>query len=667
MDELQALIDALTTNRDNPPASTPDPQALFAGIEDETLNYMESTAQDAASTLQAGRLTDETVSQLEVLADTCAAIRAEIDRRDTASATLASRAAELSARINPNATAAAADDEGDVEEDETPEPVVPAAVAPVAVPAPNGVGVAARTRPRVDLATLRAGAPAQRGGGSAPVRPSASPTLTITAAADLPGYAVGTRITNVRELSRAVSARFGSFPIGSNNVEMRGGIAVVKRNFPDDLVASGQKGNDEDMLDYAADERRLPGGSLANSVLLRNQASPASGQSLDSLVAALSPNAALPGAINTVWCAPYEIDTTLCDPLETADGFLDLPTVGVRPPGVIYTKGLDWWRLFDFGTMVESCDPCFVKPCISMPCPEWDQADVCIEPFCIESCILKERAFQSWYDLFVRRSLLAFRRWQNVQVLEKVLALIAAQPGTNVVDFSVAPPPVPTPFGTAHTTLDNLSLLATWYRDLYRMNRNSTLEVVAPHWVRNVLRDDLAKRFGCGCNDVTDAQIDAWFANRGLRVQYIYDWQTLVATADLAPAAGNVSGFDPPVAKQIAVFPLAPGTPPPPSGVPTPIKAYPTTFEVLLFPAGTFVSGRVEMFRMDGLYDAANLKQNKYTKIFFEDGVTVMQRCFRALRVKLPVCTNGGNFFTTSQPTNAPCGSTNQLIEVPAP
>lgn len=662
MDELQALIDALSTNRDNPPAQAPDPTALFAGVEDDTLQTMEITAQDAAAALQASRLTDDTVAQLEVLADTCAAIRAEIERRESADASLAARAAELAARINPAAAAAAEE----VEEDPEPEPVAAAAapapeITPAPVSAPAGVAVATRTRPRVDLSTLRRSATTP---GAAPLRTATSPTLTITSAADLPGYSVGTRIGNVAELSRAVSARFGSFPIGSSNVEMRGGIATIKRNFPDDLVASGQKGTDEDMLAYASDERRLPGGSLANSVLLRQQqASANGGQPLESLVAALSPNATLPGAINSVWCAPYEIDSTLCDPQETGDGFLDLPTVGVRPPGVIYTQGLDWWRLFDFGTMVESADPCFTKPSISMPCPEWTQADVTIEPFMIESCILKERAFQSWYDMFVRRALLAFRRWQNVQVLEKVLALIAAQPGTNTVDFSVAPPATPTPFGTTHTTLDNLSLLATWYRDLYRMNRNSTMEVVAPHWVRNVLRDDLAKRTGIGRDDVTDGQIDSWFANRGLRVQYIYDWQSLVATADLAPATGNVPGTNPPVAKQIAVFPLAPGTPPPPSGVPTPIKSYPATFDVLLFPAGTFMAGRVEMFRMDGLYDAANLKLNKYTKLMFEDGVTVMQRCYRALRAKLPVCTNGGNFVATSQPTNAPCGSTNQIID----
>lgn len=661
MDELQALIDALTTNRDNAPAQTPDPEQLFAGLEDVTLSQMSATAQEAAAALQASRMTDDTLAQLEVLADTIDAIKAESDRRSTVAAALDTRARELAARIGSNTVALADEAEEDDEPEATEEaPEIPAAQPP----APLAASVA-RTRPRVDLAALRSAAPVS-GLGHPAVKPTVAAPATITAASDLSSYAPGpgSRINTVRELAQAVAARFGSFPIGSKNVESRGGIAVIKRNFPSELVASGQKGQDEDMLEYAADERRLPGGSVAGAVALRAQAQIAQGQDLNSLVAALSANAALPGAINTVWCAPYEIDTTLCDPLETSDGFLDLPTVGVRPPGLIYTQNLDWWRLFDFNAdLVESCDPCFTKPCIEVPCPEWTQEDVCIEPFCIESCILKERANQPWYDWFVRRALTAFRRWQNVQVLEKVLAKIAAQPGTSLVDFSVAPPAVPNPWGTAHNTLDNLSLLATWYRDLYRMPMNATFEIVAPHWVKNVLRDDLAKRFGCGCSDVSDAQISAWLANRGLRVQFVYDWQTLVATADLVAATGNVPGTNPPVAKQIATFPLAPGTPPPPSGVPTPIKSYPATFDVLLFPAGTFVSGRMEMFRMDGLYDSANLKQNLYTKIFFEDGVTVMQRCYRAFRVRLPVCMSGGNFFSASQPTNAPCGNTNQIID----
>lgn len=683
MDELQALIDALTNNRDSAPAQTPDPAALFAGIEDDTLATMEVTAQEAGAALQQQRLTEETVAQLEVLADTCAAIRAEIDRREAASAELSARAAEYSARINPAGITAADEEGGDEEQDAEDEggesTTTAASVAPV-TPAQPPV---ARTRPRVDLSQISratpANSPAPRGGIP---RQSAQPTSTVTAAADLPGYQIGAQITSVDELSRAVAARFGSFPIGSNNVEVRGGIAVIKRNFPSELVASGQKGNDEEMLEYASDERRLPGGSLAASMLMRAQTdmvrSGAGSQGLDSLVAALSPNAALPGAINSVWCAPYEIDTTLCDPLETLDGFYDLPTVGVRPPGVIYTQNMDWWRLFFDMSAVpptpqnfdekfqESLNPCFTKTCIEVPCPDWTQADVGIEPFCIESCILKERANQSWYDWFVKRALTAFRRWQNVQVIEKVLAMIAAQPGTSTVSFLPTGGPPPTAsfpyngaWGTAHTTLDSLSLLVTWYRDLYRMNMNATMEVVAPHWVKNVIRDDMAKRFGCGCQDVTDAQIMSWFANRGMRVQWIYDWQTLVATADLAPLSGNVPGSNPTVARQVRAFPAVTAAPPPPTGIPTPIKSYPTSFDVLVYPAGTFVSGRVEMFRLDGLYDSANLKQNKYTKIFFEDGVTVMQRCYRAFRATLPVCTTGGNFFAHSFPTPEVCQTDN--------
>lgn len=666
MDELQALIDALTTSRDNPPAQAPDPQQLFAGIEDATLSAMEFTAQEAANALMSSsRLTDEIVAQMDVLAETCTAIRAEIDRRESASSALEARAAELAARINPNASTQFADEEDEGEDGEgeaEAEPATAASIAPAPVTAPAGTAVAARTRPRVDLASLRrSNASAGRGDMGRGVRPSASPTVSVSAAADLPGYRPGQSISDVKELSRAVAARFGSFPIGSKNVEMRGGIAVVKRNFPDDLVASGIKGQDEEMLQYAGDERRLPGGSLAASIVLRDEAK-AKAQSLDSLVAALSPNATLPGAINSVWCAPYDIDTTLCDPLESSDGFVDLPTVGVRPPGVIYTKGFDWWRLFDFNALVESCDPCFTKPCITMPCPEWDQADVCIEPFCIESCILKERAFQSWYDLFVRRAMMAFRRWQNVQVLEKILALIAQQPGTNVVNYATNPT-FPGPWGSSQTTFDSLGLLASWYRDMYRMPMGSTMEVIAPHWAKEVIKRDLARRFGCGCEEIDDARVNAAFASIGLRVQWVYDWQTLVAPADLRPVTGNVPGSVPPKAREIQTWPLPPGTPPPPSGVPSPITAYPATFEVLVFPAGTFLSGRVEMFRIDGLYDSANLKQNLYTKIFFEDGVTVMQRCYRALRVTLPVCVNGGNFQSASQPTVAPCGNTNQIID----
>lgn len=668
MEALQALIDAIANVRaadeSNTQTSPVNPPDLFGDITDDTLAQMAGAARDAATALQTGTLSEDVVAQLEVLADAVAAIDTETSRRHEAATALAARAAEISARIGPNDAApeiaAAADDDTDSGNGDDPEPDSPQTDDPQPGTANTAAAanLPARTRPRVDLSTLRRNSANTRTIGT-----SSPATSTVTAAADLPGYGPGSRITSVRDLSAAVRARFDTFPIGSRSAEVRGGIATIKRNFSEDLVASGAKGADEDMLDYACDERRLPGGSLAASITLAHQRSAQlANQPLDSLVAALSPNATLPGAINSLWCAPYEIDTMLCSPLETSAGYLDLPTVGVRPPGVIYTQGLDWWNLFDFTGLVESCDPCFTKTCVEVPCPEWTQADVSIEPFCIQSCILKERTFQSWYDLFVRRSMSAFRRWQNIQALNKVLALVAAQDGTNTVDFSVAPPPVPTPWGTAHTAFDSLGLVASWYRDLYRMDPDATLEIVAPHWMRDVLRNDMAKRIGCGCEDVTNAQIDGWFSNRGLRVQYIYDWQTLVAPADLIPATGDVPCIDPPQPNEVSAIPAQAAVPPPPTGIPTPIKEYPATYDVLMFPAGTFVAGRVELFRMDGVYSGESLRENQYTKIFFEDGVTVMQRCWRALRIKLPVCMNGGNVVSASQPLNPPCGLSNQVI-----
>lgn len=639
MDQLQALIDALSTSRENPPATAPDPAEFFAAVDDTTLSDMEGTAVEAARAIQAQRLTDETVAQLEVLADTLTAIRTEASRRSEAAAALAAKAAEITARIGtqpePDGDTDADDESGEAAVEAAVEgevlPAAPAAPAPQA-PAPRPATTeVVRTRPRVDLSALRK-APAandQRGPVNGP-RP-----VTVTAAADLPGYAANTRLNTYEDLSKAIQARFASFPLGSSGVEARGGIATIQRSFPDDLVASGNAKADEEMIEWAADETRLNGGSLAAAQALGN-----------SLTAAAS------DILNQSWCAIYEIDQTLCAPLETSDGFIDLPTIGVRPPGLVYAQNLDWWNIFDLTDLVQFTDPCAgPKPCITMPCPTMTSADVVIEPFCIESCILKERANPQWYDYFVRRSIQAFRRWQNVQTLKKILA--SPDLATPIVMDTQAS------WGASYEVLDMLSYLATYYRELYRMGFNATMEVVAPHWLKNVIRDDLSRRFGCGCTDVTDAQISSWFASRGLRVQWIYDWQPLVKpTVNIVGPPAVTLPWPPNGTSSSAPFDQT-GAPPNLS------PFYPSTVNVLVYPAGTFVAGRVELFRMDGLYDAANLKMNKYTKIFFEDGVLVLQRCYRALNVQLPLCINGGNRFAQLvAPATGVCPT---IMEQPAP
>ena len=59
---------------------------------------------------------------------------------------------------------------------------------------------------------------------------------------------------------------------------------------------------------------------------------------------------------------------------------------------------------------------------------------------------------------------------------------------------------------------------------------SETLEVVLPHWLLPIIRADIALRQGAQSIDVSDAQINSSFANRGLRVQWVYNWQALAGT-----------------------------------------------------------------------------------------------------------------------------------------
>jgi hypothetical protein len=154
---------------------------------------------------------------------------------------------------------------------------------------------------------------------------------------------------------------------------------------------------------------------------------------------------------------------------------------------------------------------------------------------------------------------------------------------------------------TLADTLEGLELLADQTRQKYRLSMNRTLEVVAPFWVRGAVRADLSRRNGLAFEQVTDQQIAAHFRARKLNVQFVYDWQPLDETAEV----------------------------------------YPTTFNVVMYPAGTFVKGTADIINLSTIYDAASLQQNVYTGLFTEQGLLVAKQKFHADLVTLPVCNAG--------------------------
>jgi hypothetical protein len=138
-------------------------------------------------------------------------------------------------------------------------------------------------------------------------------------------------------------------------------------------------------------------------------------------------------------------------------------------------------------------------------------------------------------------------------------------------------------------------------RSNYRISFSATVEVVLPAWVSGAIRSDLSIRTGVDLLAVTDADIASYFAARNVSLQFVQSWQALDATA----------------------------------------TGYPATVEVLIYPAGTFVKGVSPVISLDAVYDAASLKQNLYTALFYEQGVMLLQKCYSAYKTTIDLCSAG--------------------------
>jgi len=136
------------------------------------------------------------------------------------------------------------------------------------------------------------------------------------------------------------------------------------------------------------------------------------------------------------------------------------------------------------------------------------------------------------------------------------------------------------------------------------MARSATLEVLLPFWVRPALRADLANRTGVDLVNVTDATLDSYFSNRGLRVQWLYNYQSLSTTPGVA-------------------------------------TDYPDTLEMIMYPAGTFVMLTDDVIRLDAVYDSTGLSTNTYTALFAEEGVALANVCHDPRRLSIDFAVTG--------------------------
>jgi hypothetical protein len=533
---------------------------------------------------------EEDLASLMALTEAIETLTAEVSRRDAVEKERAEQAAALASRIRPAEEAPAEDDTAAPAAAPAPEAEVLAA-APAAAPAPTvpeTMTAAASRGVRVSLSNVRSRQAATA--RTAPALRAASEATSmrevVLAAADLPGFTPGQGM-DWNDIGRAVDRRLQGFNATAyanatatkRHLREQHSVAILRKPIQADLtVTSTDPEHVSEVLRRASDESRLKGGSLV-----------ASGG----------------------WCAPSEVLYDLCE-LESRDGLFSLPEIGVSRGGIKWTTGPLFQDLYaaGFGPYTEANDiageyggpqggPHAVgdKPCFTVPCPTFQEARLELIGLCISAGLLQARGYPEMIARVVRGSLVAHDHRMSS------IALARVEAGSTAVTMTADQA------GATAPLLDAIELQVEHYRYTHRLSRTTTLEAVFPYWVRGVVRSDLARRIGTTVFEVSNAQIDAWFALRGIAPQYVYDWQPLTG------AAGS-------------------------------FKAWPGTVKFLLYTAGTWVKGTSDVITLDTLYDSTMLAQNDYTALFTEEGFLLAKVCADSRVVTVGLCpsgaTNGG-------------------------
>lgn len=553
------------------------PEDLTA-LGDEELSSLRDEAIEAFDALYESEddLGADDVAVMQQLADAVDAIRSEEGRRDAERQEAREAAAELAQRVRPTEESEDTDEEPAAEatsEEPAAETVETAEAADAPVEELEPVAASAREPLSLTVQGVR------RRRRSAPAEPETAPApFALTAAADMPGYANGEEIT-FSQVGQAFQRRTQGISSDAYRAAFRAGrrmtqqfgLATIHKHFPEELRVTGEDANAA--IAYATDESRLPGGSLQASALTA-----------------------------AAWCSPSE---TLYDlfSLETSEGLYSLPEIEVTRGGIKWTPGPDFSTIFDgtgyFNfTSEEVADGNYdgygdgEKPCMEVPCPEFDEERLDAAGLCITSGILQDRAYPELLERFTRGALVSHANKMAERVLNGVIA------DSTVVNFPADQ------VGTLAPVLGAIELQIEDYRQRHRMARARTVEVIAPFWLRGAIRADLSRRLGVNLTNVTDGVIAEHFANRGAAVQFVYNLDDL--TGDASDRT-----------------------------------AWPTSVKVLIYAAGTWVRGSSDIITLDAVYDSAMFKVNKFTALFTEEGWLVAKVGHDSRVVTIPICANG--------------------------
>lgn len=425
-------------------------------------------------------------------------------------------------------------------------------------------------QPGLDVASMtqRATASLAEARRHAPEPQLSTRRLAVTAGIDIPGVARGAEMGNMEELVSAFNRAAKGMPVTRDGVGNERLVATIRNEY-----------------EHVIDDRTTP---AQVEELFNHLRRP---EKMQALVAGGG------------WCAPSEIRYDFFN-VAGVDGLVDLPTVGISRGGIKFpvspsiadafgANGLAPFAVAFSETSVpwlwtETDDQASVtgsptKPTLRVPCPSFNEVRLECYGITLTAGNLTDDAYPESTANTLRLLLTAWQHAQNGRIISQMVSLASA--AVTGGGFNGAGSNLP----VFNQVVSGLNLACVDYRAKYAIPDETILEVVAPFWVRDVVQADLAWRqsFGMDLLNVSDTDVDAFFASRGIRVQWVNDWQVRGSNQ-----FGNAT---------------------------TAMTAWPTAATFMVYSAGTFVKGNGLTLDLGVIRDSVLNKTNDFTAAFTEE------------------------------------------------
>jgi hypothetical protein len=421
-----------------------------------------------------------------------------------------------------------------------------------------------------------------------------SATMSVTASVDIPGVAAGQSMPTLEALGEAFRAKAKAIPT----------TQYGERGAPRHLVASVRN-----QFDHTVDDRTS---HSKIEELWRSMTQ--EGGKAEALLAGGG------------WCAPSEISYEFFNIADTPSGLIDLPTVGVSRGGIrfpvspaigdvffqaggsnpasgmggfafAFSNASDpwlWSESDDIATVTGSVN----KPTLRVPCPSFSEERLEAYGISLTAGNLTDDAYPESTQNFIR---LLRASYAHVINARKISLMVARS--TNAISIGAANKPA------TQTLLGSVELAAIDYRQKYAMRDDAVLELVLPSWTLAVIRADLAWRTTVERESVSNAQIMTWFADRGVRAQFVSDWQVRGGSQ-----FGNYSAN---------------------------MTAWPTSVDFLMYAAGTFLHGNGLQLDLGVIRDSVLNAENDYTALWAEEAHLIAKVGHESRRYTATFAVNG--------------------------